>query len=122
MMELSLMENQYKSLVGSIIYLTQTRPDITQAVSMLSRFMHNPSMLHYAATKKVLRYLKDTLKLGWKYGKVSKFTLTGFTYSDWVGSVDDRRSALAYIFCFGNNTISRCSIKQNTIALPYVEA
>ena len=56
-------ENQYRSLVGSLIYLTHTRPDITQAVSMLSRFMHSPSVLHYAAAKRVLRYLKGSLKL-----------------------------------------------------------
>ena len=75
-------ENQYMSLVGSLIYLTHTRPDITQAVSMLSRFMHSPSVLHYAAAKRVLRYLKGSLKLGLKYGKDSEFTLTSFTDSD----------------------------------------
>ena len=47
-------ENQFRSLVGSLIYLTHTRPDITQAVSILSRFMHNPSVLHYAAVPKRL--------------------------------------------------------------------
>ena len=47
-------ENQYRGLVGSLIYLTHTRPDITQPVSMLSRFIHNPSVLHYAAVPKRL--------------------------------------------------------------------
>ena len=63
-------ENQYRSLVGSLIYLTHTRPDITQAVSMLSRFMHSPSVLHYETTKRVLRYLKVGL---------SKFNTTRLT-------------------------------------------
>ena len=115
-------ENQYRSLVGSLIYLTHTRPNITQAVSMLSRFMHNPSVLHYATSKRVLRYLKGSLKLGLKYGKDSEFTLTGFTNSDWAGSINDRRSTSAYIFCLGKSTISWCSRKQNTVALSSTEA
>ena len=115
-------ENQCSSLVGSLIYLTHTRPDITQAVSMLSRFMHSPSVLHYAVVKRVLWYLKGSLKLGLKYDKDSKFTLTGFTDSDWAGSTDDRRSTSAYIFCLGKGTISWCSRKQNTVALSSTEA
>ena len=57
-----------------------------------------------------------------KYGKDSKFTLTGFTDSDWAGSTDDRRSTSAYIFCLGKSTISSCSRKQNTVALSSTEA
>ena len=57
-------ENQYRSRVESLIYLTHTRPDITQAVSMLSRFMHSPSVLHYVVAKRVLRF---RVHLDWFY-------------------------------------------------------
>ena len=88
---------------------------------MLSRFMHNPSVLHYAAAKRVLRYLKGSLKLGLKYGKDSEFTLIGFTDSDWVGSTDNRKSTSAYIFSLVKSTVSWCSRKQNTVALSSTE-
>ena len=84
--------------------------------------MHSPSVLHYAAEKKVLRYLKGSLKHGLKYGKDSEFTLTCFTDSDWAGSTNDRRSTSAYIFCLGKSTISWCSRKKNTVALSSTEA
>ena len=57
----------YRSLVGSLIYLTNTRPDIVYPVSLISRFMQDPSKLHYAAAKRILRYLQGTRKLGIRY-------------------------------------------------------
>ncbi|KAG6525765.1 hypothetical protein ZIOFF_015733 [Zingiber officinale] len=87
-------EKLYRSLVGSLIYLTNTRPDIVQPVSVLSRFMSKPSKVHYAAAKRVLRFLQGTMKHGLRYVKESNNDLVGFTDSDWVGSLEDRRSVL----------------------------
>jgi len=66
-MPLSLFNNasSYRSLIGSLLYLTASRPDlITLAASLLSRFMQNPEDIHFAASKRVLRYLKGTVQLG----------------------------------------------------------
>ena len=82
----------YRSLVGSLIYLTNTRPNIVHAVSLISRFMNQPSKLHYAATKRILRYLQCTKKLGILYKKENDNNLAGFIDSDWAGSLDDRKS------------------------------
>ncbi|KAG6529457.1 hypothetical protein ZIOFF_011655 [Zingiber officinale] len=88
-------EKLYRSLVGSLIYLTNTRPDIVQPVSVLSRFMSKPSKVHYAAAKRVLRFLQGTMKQGLRYVKELNNDLVGFTDSDWVGSLEDRRTSLS---------------------------
>ncbi|KAG6506237.1 hypothetical protein ZIOFF_031559 [Zingiber officinale] len=115
-------EKLYRSLVGSLIYLTNTRPDIVQPVSVLSRFMSKPSKVHYAAAKRVLRFLQGTMKHGLRYVKELNNDLVGFTDSDWAGSLEDRRSTSAYLFCLGSKVISWSSRKQNTVALSSAEA
>lgn len=112
----------YRSLVGSLIYLTNTRPDIVHSVSLVSRFMNEPSKLHFAAAKRILRYLRGTKKLGIKYVKEEDNKLVGYTDSDWAGSLDDRKSTSAYVFCLGSKPISWSSKKQNSIALSSAEA
>ncbi|XP_075483696.1 secreted RxLR effector protein 161-like [Primulina tabacum] len=112
----------YRSLVGSLIYLTNTRPDIVYPVSLISRFMHDPSKLHYAAAKRILRYLQGTRKLGIKYVKENKNQLIGFTDSDWAGSLDDRKSTSRYVFCLGTKVIAWASKKQKTVSLSSAEA
>uniref|UniRef100_A0A2N9EI16 Integrase catalytic domain-containing protein n=1 Tax=Fagus sylvatica TaxID=28930 RepID=A0A2N9EI16_FAGSY len=112
----------YRSLVGSLIYLTNTRPDIVHSVSLISRFMNQPSKLHYATAKRILRYLQGTKKLGILYKKENDNNLVGFTDSDWVGSLDDRKSTSGYIFCLGSKVIAWSSKKQKTVALSSAEA
>ncbi|CAL1407137.1 unnamed protein product [Linum trigynum] len=112
----------YRSLVGSLIYLTHTRPDICHSVSLISRFMNEPSKLHFAAAKRILRYLQGTKKLGLTYKKEAESKLTGYTDSDWAGSLDDRKSTSGYIFCLGSKPISWSSKKQKAVALSSAEA
>lgn len=112
----------FRSLVGSLIYLTNTRPDIVQAVSMISRFMNEPSQLHFAAAKRVVRYLQGTKKIGIKYVKENESKLIGYSDSDWGGSLDDRKSTSGYLFCLGTNVVSWSSKKQKTVALSSAEA
>lgn len=112
----------YRSLVGSLIYLSNTRPDIVHAVGIVSRFMSEPSKFHYVAAKRILRYIKGTKSFGLKYEKEVENNLIGYTDSDWAGSVDDRKSTSGYIFCLGSKTISWCSKKQNSVALSSAEA
>ena len=112
----------YRSLVGSLIYLTHTRPDICHSVSLISRFMSEPSKLHFAAAKRILRYLQGTKQLGLRYKKEEGSKLIGYTDSDWAGSLDDRKSTSGYIFCLGTKPISWSSKKQKTVALSSAEA
>ena len=75
----------YRSLVGSLIYLTNSRPDIVHAVSIVSRFMSNPRKAHFAAAKRILRYVKGTKDFGILYKTNRDFNLICYTDSDWAG-------------------------------------
>ena len=112
----------YRSLVGSLIYLTNTRPDIVQPISLISRFMNEPSKIHLIATKRILHYLNGTKKLDIKCVKEKDNKLVGYTDSDWTGSIDDHKSTSGYLFCLGTKPISWSSKKQKTVALSSAEA
>ncbi|KAH9303948.1 hypothetical protein KI387_008352 [Taxus chinensis] len=115
-------ETLYRQLVGSLIYLTTTQPDLCFAVSYLSRFLSKPKLIHWGAAKRVLRYVKGTLDFGILYQRVADFTLIGYTDSDWGGSVDTRRSTTGYIFSLGSGVISWQSKLQPTVAISSTEA
>ncbi|CAL2246345.1 unnamed protein product [Prunus armeniaca] len=84
-------ESEYRQIVGGLLYLTATRPDIMFASSLLARFMHNPTRKHMGTAKRVLRYIQGTLDFGIEFIKGKTATLIGYCYSDWAGSEDDRR-------------------------------
>lgn len=115
-------EGVYRSLIGCLMYLTATRPDILFPVSVLSRFLNCPSELHMMAAKRVVRYLKGTLTYGIKYGKTQNFKLHGYSDSDWAGSIDDMKSTSGYCFSFGSGCFSWCSKKQEVVAQSTAEA
>lgn len=102
----------FRSLVGGLIYLAHTRPDISFSMGVISRFMCNPSKHHFGAAKRILRYVAGTLDYGIWYTYVSDFRLFGFTDSDWAGSLDDRRSTSGNIFSLGSCAITWCSKKK----------
>jgi hypothetical protein len=113
---------RFRSLVGGLIYLTHSRPDIAFVVGVISRFMQQPSKVHYGAAKRVLRYIAGTLEYGIWYSKVPDFKLCGFTDSDWASSLDDRRSVSANVFTLGSGVVTWSSKKQATTALSTTEA
>ncbi|KAJ8503716.1 hypothetical protein OPV22_004602 [Ensete ventricosum] len=112
----------YRSLVGGLIYLTHTRPDITFSVGVVSRFMQSPSKHHLGAVKRILRYIAGTTNYGIWYSHNFKYKLFGFTDSDWAGDLDDRKSTSGNIFSLGSGAISWSSKKQATTALSTSEA
>ena len=115
-------EKLYKSLIGCLMYLTATRPNITYAVSLLSRYMHCASEIHFKAAKRILRYIKGTIGYGVKFQPVKDFSLYGYSDSDWAGSNDDMKSTSGYCFTFGSGVFSLRSKKQDVIAQSTVEA
>ena len=115
-------EHHYRSLIGCLMYLTATRPDIMFVVSMLSRFMHCANELHFQAAKQIVRYVKGTVDYGIRYSHSQNFKLHGYSDSDWGGSVDDMRSTTGYCFSFGSSVFSWCSKKQDVVAQSTVEA
>eukprot|EP00253_Pinus_taeda_P021086 PITA_21086 len=112
----------YKSIVGSLMYLTATRPDIMHAVSLISRFMERPKEAHWQAAKRILKYVNGTKGFGILYSSSECFMLTGYTGSDWARSVDDRKNTSDYLFHMGSEAISWASKKQPIVALSTVEA
>ncbi|XP_025980644.1 uncharacterized mitochondrial protein AtMg00810-like [Glycine max] len=109
-------EMHNRSLIGCLMYLTVTRPDILFAVSILSRFMHCASEVHLQAGKRVVRYVKDTLDYGIMYFHSHNFKLHGYSNSDWASCIDDMRSTSGYCFSFGFGVFSWCSKKQEVVA------
>ncbi|CAL9018585.1 unnamed protein product [Prunus brigantina] len=115
-------EGLFRKIVGSLLYLTATRPDIIFAASLLSRFMHSPTKKHMGIAKRVLRYVQGTLSYGIEFTRDKNVVLIGFCDSDWAGSEDDSRSTSGYAFSFDSGIFSWASVKQNTIALSTAEA
>ncbi|KAH9754792.1 Integrase catalytic domain-containing protein [Citrus sinensis] len=113
----------YASAVGSLMYaMVCTRPNISQAVSMVSRYMYNPGKNHWLVVKWILRYLYGTIDVGLLFKKDCGQQCVGYCDSDFAGDLDKRRSTTGYVFTLGGGTISWRSILQSTIALSTTEA
>ncbi|GKV02840.1 hypothetical protein SLEP1_g15229 [Rubroshorea leprosula] len=112
----------YRVLVGSLIYLTITRPDIAFSVGLVSRFMQAPRKPHLEAVKQILKYVNTTLDMGLFYKKEANFSLLGFTDADFGGDLVDRKSTSGYVFLYGGTGISWCSKKQDSVSLSTTEA
>ncbi|CAJ2645753.1 unnamed protein product [Trifolium pratense] len=89
-------ETQYRRLIGRLIYLTTTRPDISFAVQQLSQFVSKPRQIHYQAAVSVLQYLKTAPAKGLFYSATSNFKLSGFADSDWATCPTTRKSVTGY--------------------------
>jgi hypothetical protein len=104
------------------MYLENTRLDICFVVNTLSQFLVEPKHVHLVVAKHVMRYLMGTLDCGLSYDGDHDFTLSGYTNSDWAGSVSDRKSTSGCCFSLGSTMISWQSRKQSNIALSKTEA
>ena len=94
---------RYQRLVGKLIYLSHTRPDIAFAVSVVSQYMHAPCEEHMEVVYRIMKYLKGSLGKGLYFRKNETRSIEGFTDADWADSIDDRRSTSGYCtFVWGN--------------------
>ncbi|KAF2322645.1 hypothetical protein GH714_026508 [Hevea brasiliensis] len=114
--------SEYRTIVGSLQYLGLTRLDIAFAVNKLAQFFATPTVNHWAAVKRVIRYLIGTIDKGLQFHHHSSLVLHAFSDSDWGGDKDDRSSTLAYVVFLGKNPISWSSKKQRVVAKSSTEA
>lgn len=112
----------YRALVGSLQYLSLTRLDVAYAVNRLSQFMHKPTDLHWAALKRLLRYLKGTSNYGITIHRDSPLRLHAYSDADWAGDRDTYISTTGYIVYLGHNPLSWSSKKQQGLARSSTEA
>ncbi|XP_039137309.1 secreted RxLR effector protein 161-like [Dioscorea cayenensis subsp. rotundata] len=109
-------------MVGGLLFLTHTRPDLMFAVGLVSKFMQKPTKHHIGTVRRILHYLSGTINMGIRYDHVENFQLQGFVDSDWGGSVDDRRSTTGWVFNLGSGAVAWSSKRQEVIALSSTEA
>ncbi|CAN0840831.1 Retrovirus-related Pol polyprotein from transposon TNT 1-94 [Linum grandiflorum] len=112
----------YRSLVGSLIYLTSTRHDISYAVQIVSQFMSSPRKLHLNAVHRILRYLKGTPQVGIFFPSSCSLSLTAFADADYAGCLDTRRSTSGWCVKLGSSVISWHCKKQDRVAKSSTEA
>ncbi|GJW65282.1 putative ribonuclease H-like domain-containing protein [Tanacetum coccineum] len=115
-------EHLYRSMIGSLLYLTASRPDIMFAVCACARFQVSPKTSHLLAVKRIFRYLKGKPSLGLWYSKDSPLELIAYTDSDYAGATQDRKSTTGGCQFLGNRLISWQCKKQTVVATSTTEA
>ena len=111
----------YHQMIGSLMYLTNTRQDIFFDVNTLNQFLIDSKHVHLIAAKHILRYLKGTVDYGLKYEVNQKINLEGYVDSDWAGSAIDRKITSGCCFNMGSGVIYWFSRKQSYVALSTIE-
>ena len=96
----------YRHLVGNLLYLTRSCPDIFFVVGLVARYMQHPHESHWKAAKRILRYIRGTVQFGIHYSTWETPLLVGFTDSDWVGDPDDQKYSEGYVFNPGSGPIT----------------
>jgi hypothetical protein len=112
----------YRRLVGHLLYLNFTRPNITFATQQVSQFMASPTITHHRAALRIVRYLKKSPGLGLFYPRRPYLQIQGYSDADWGKCPDTRRSISGYCFVLGSSLISWRSKKQHTVARSSTES
>ncbi|KAK2966046.1 hypothetical protein RJ640_001980 [Escallonia rubra] len=112
----------YRQLVGRLVYLTMTRPDISYAVNTVSQFVSDPRRLHLAAVHRIIHYLRGTLSRGLFFSSYSSLDLRAYADADWAGCLNTRRSTTGWCVFLGESLISWKCKKQNTVSKSSTEA
>ncbi|XP_019051981.1 PREDICTED: uncharacterized protein LOC109114181 [Nelumbo nucifera] len=114
-------KKRYQKLVGKLIYLSLTRPDIAYAVHVVSQFMHPPKIPHMKVVERILRYLKTCPGKGVLFKKHNKIEIKAYTDANWARSIGDRKTTSGYCTFVGGNLVTWRSKKQNVVARSIAE-
>ncbi|KAJ9541528.1 hypothetical protein OSB04_028034 [Centaurea solstitialis] len=112
----------YRGMIGSLLYLTASRPDIMYSTCLCARYQAEPKESHLTAVKRIFRYLKGTPSMGLWYSKDSGFDLTAYSDSDFAGCKIDRKSTTGGCHLLGGKLVSWTSKKQNSVSTSTAEA
>ena len=116
------MPHSYRQLIGILLYLTHSRPDISYDVSVATRYMQEPHELHWKEAKRILHYVQGSIDYGIHYVVGAQLDLTGFTDSNWARDGNDRKFTSGFVFIIGYGSICWSNKKQATLALSSAEA
>eukprot|EP00253_Pinus_taeda_P024990 PITA_24990 len=112
----------YRQLLGLLVYLVNTRPDICFVVNTFNQFMVEPKRVHWAVARHILRYVRGTVGYGLKYSRGEDIHLNGFNNVNWAINSIDRKNTSGHYFSVGSGMISWCSRKQRSVALSSAKA
>ncbi|XP_059654657.1 secreted RxLR effector protein 161-like [Cornus florida] len=112
----------YRSMIGSLLYLAATRPDISFSVGICATYQADPREQHILAVKHIIHYVNSILNYGLHYSFEFNSEIEGYTDANWAGNKDDRKSTSGDCFYVGTNLVSWYSNKQNCISLSSCEA
>ncbi|WVZ92853.1 hypothetical protein U9M48_038889 [Paspalum notatum var. saurae] len=113
-------QKEFRGMIGSLLYLTATRPEFQFAVCLCARYQASPRTSHHQAVKRIFRYLKFTPELGLWYSSVSSLSLRGFSDADHAGCRIDRKSTSGTCQLLGTSLVSWSSRKQASVSLSKV--
>ncbi|XP_022872987.1 uncharacterized protein LOC111391933 [Olea europaea var. sylvestris] len=112
----------YRSMIGSLLYLTASRPDIALSVGVCARFQADPKESYLGTVRCIIRYVNRTVDHGILYYRESNLELAGYSDANWARNADDRKSTWGGCFYVGSNLVSWMSKKQNSVSLSTAEA
>ena len=114
-------------MIGNLLYVTTSRPDVMQAVGKVARFQATPKEAHVLVVKRIFKYLKRTTKFGIWYPKGNELTLVSYTDADWEGSIDDKKITSGATLYLGECLVywlskKKPSVSLSTTEVEYIEA